>query len=110
MAGSRIIRQSPRHRVAGGLYELLLRFDPPDDTVPEIAEAPSQSDSFDNRPRCHEQFMKLWRRMLAEQPADMAYRRLYYFLHKLVDQAISRILQALDDSGTADDTLIVFTS
>ena len=28
---------------AGGLYELLLGFDPPDDTVPDIAEAPSQA-------------------------------------------------------------------
>ena len=48
--------------------------------------------------------------MLAEQPADMAYRRLYYYLHKLVDQAIRRILDALDASGMADDTIVVFTS
>ena len=95
---------------AGGLYELLLGFQPPDDTVPDIAEAPSQSDSFDGRPRCQEQFIELWPKMVAEQPADVAYRRLYYYLHKLVDQAIGRILQALDDSGMADDTIVVFTS
>jgi arylsulfatase A-like enzyme len=95
---------------AGGFYELLLGFEPSDDTVPEIAEAPSQRDSFAARPACQEQFKELWPQMVAPQPADGAYRRLYYYLHKLVDQAIGRILDALDASGMADDTIVVFTS
>ena len=48
--------------------------------------------------------------MLYEQAADLAYRRLYYYLHKLVDGAIGRILESLESSGMADDTLVVFTS
>ena len=48
--------------------------------------------------------------MVAPQPADNAYRRLYYYLHKLVDQAIGRILDALEASGMAEDTIVVFTS
>ncbi len=95
---------------AGGLYELLLGFAPGDDTVPDIPEAPSQGDSFDGRPACQEQFRGLWPQMVAPQPADVAYRRLYYYLHKLVDQAIGRILDALDASGMAEDTIVVFTS
>ncbi|MFN7149568.1 MAG: sulfatase-like hydrolase/transferase [Microthrixaceae bacterium] len=95
---------------AGGFYELLLGFGPADGTVPDIAEAPSQSDSFDGRPACQEQFRDLWPQMVVPQPADVAYRRLYYYLHKLVDQAIGRILDALDASGMADDTIVVFTS
>lgn len=95
---------------AGGFYELLLGFEPFDDTVPDIPEAPSQSDSFAGRPACQEQFKALWPKMVAEQPPDLAYRRLYYYLHKLVDQAIARILDALDASGMADDTIVVFTS
>lgn len=95
---------------AGGFYELLLGFEPGDDTVPDIPEAPSQSDSFAGRPACQEQFRALWPRMVADQPADVAYRRLYYYLHKLVDQAIGRILDALEASGMADDTIVVFTS
>jgi arylsulfatase A-like enzyme len=95
---------------AGGFYELLLGFDPADDTVPDIPEAPSQGDSFDGRPACQEQFRALWPKMVAPQPTDVAYRRLYYYLHKLVDQAIGRILDALDGSGMADDTIVVFTS
>ena len=95
---------------AGGFYELLLGFEPSDDTVPDIPEAPSQRDSFAGRPACQEQFKALWPQMVAEQPPDVAYRRLYYYLHKLVDQAIGRILDALDASGMADDTIVVFTS
>ncbi len=95
---------------AGGFYELLLGFDPSDDTVPDIPEAPSQGDSFAGRPACQEQFKMLWPKMVAEQPPDVAYRRLYYYLHKLVDRAIGRILDALDASGMADDTIVVFTS
>ena len=95
---------------AGGFYELLLGFDAADDTVPDIAAAPSQADSFIGRPACQEQFKALWPQMVANQPTDNAYRRLYYYLHKLVDRAIGRILDALEASGMADDTIIVFTS
>jgi arylsulfatase A-like enzyme len=95
---------------AGGFYELLLGFDPSDDTVPDIPEAPSQADSFLGRPACQEQFKDLWPKMVAPQSPDVAYRRLYYYLHKLVDRAIGRILDALDASGLADDTIVVFTS
>jgi arylsulfatase A-like enzyme len=95
---------------AGGFYELLLGLDPADDTVPEVPEAPSQQDSFAGRPACQEQFKRLWPRMVADQPPDVAYRRLYYYLHKLVDRAIGRILDSLDASGMADDTIVVLTS
>jgi arylsulfatase A-like enzyme len=95
---------------AGGFYEMFIGGDPFDDTVPDIPEAPSQSDSFAGRPACQERFTQVWPTMIAPQPADVAYRRLYYYLHKLVDQAIGRILDALDASGMADDTIVVFTS
>ncbi|WP_426573916.1 sulfatase-like hydrolase/transferase [Aquihabitans sp. McL0605] len=95
---------------AGGLYELLLGADGFDATVPEIDEPPSQADSFAGRPACQELFTKVWPQMVAAAPTDGAYRRLYYYLHKLVDQAIGRILDALEASGLADDTIVVFTS
>jgi arylsulfatase A-like enzyme len=95
---------------AGGLWEQLLKFAPPDDTVPEIPEAPSQSDSFAGRPPCQEQFKAVWPQMIVEQPTDLAYRRLYYYLHKLVDKAIARILDALHDAGLTEETIVVLTS
>ncbi len=88
----------------------LLGCEPPDDTVPDIAEAPSQSDSFAGRPACQEQFKKIWPKAIFDQPSDVGYRRLYYYLHKLVDRAIGRILEALEASGMAEETIVVFTS
>ncbi len=91
-------------------WEQMLKFGPPDDSVPEIDEAPSQADPFTGRPACQEQFMAVWPQMIFETATDLGYRRLYYYLHKLVDQAIGRILESLQRSGMAEDTIIVFTS
>ncbi|HEX4127139.1 MAG TPA: sulfatase-like hydrolase/transferase [Acidimicrobiales bacterium] len=92
-------------------WEALLGYPPvDDDTLPAIPEAPSQADSFTGRPACQEAFVKAWPAMLYEQPNDESYRRLYYYLHKLVDRAIGRILESLEQSGMAEDTVVVFTS
>ena len=91
-------------------WDQLLGFGPPDDTVPEIPEAPSQGDSFAGRPPCQEAFKALWPKMIFESDTDLAYRRLYYYLQKAVDQSIGRILEALEASGMFDDTIVVFTS
>ena len=91
-------------------WEQILKLPPPDETVPDIPEAPSQSDSFAGRPECQERWKAAWPKLLYEQEPDAAYRRLYYYLHKLVDAAIGRILDALATSGMEDETLIVFTS
>lgn len=96
---------------AGGMYELLLGFALDDDTVPaNLPAPPSQSDSFAGRPACQEQFKELWPVMIHRHDLDDAYRRLYFHLHKLVDQAIGRILDSLEASGMADDTIVVLTS
>jgi arylsulfatase A-like enzyme len=94
----------------GVMYDQVWKQAPPDDTVPDLPEAPSQSDTFDRRPACQEQWKTVWWSMLYEQPTDVGYRRLYYFLQKLVDQAIGRILASLEASGMADNTIVVFTS
>jgi arylsulfatase A-like enzyme len=92
-------------------WEQILQFGPPDETVPaDIPEAPSQSDPFTGRPACQEAFMSVWPEAIYPTVTDLGYRRLYYFLHKVVDQAIGRILEALEKSGMSDDTIVVFTS
>ena len=95
---------------SGWAWENILGFPGPDGAVPDIAPAPSQSDAFTGRPTAQREFHELWPKMLYDQPADNAYRRLYHYLIKLVDAAIMRILDALDASGMADDTIVVFTS
>jgi len=91
-------------------WEQMLKFGPPDDTVPDVPEPPSQSDLFTGRPLCQEAFKAIWPKMIFETATDLGYRRLYYYLMKLVDKAIGRILEALDQSGMADDTVVIFTS
>ncbi len=95
---------------AGFGWEQLLGFAPPGDSVPEIPAAPSQSDPFDGRPAAQRAFFEVWPELLYDQPPDLAYRRLYYHLHALVDAAILRILDALAANGFEDDTIVVFTS
>jgi len=91
-------------------WEQILRFGPPDDAVPSIAEPPSQSDSFDGRPAAHRIFVDTWAKMLYEQDRDETYRRLYHHLIRHVDGAVGRILDALEASGMWHETIIVFTS
>jgi arylsulfatase A-like enzyme len=88
----------------------LLGFPPIPDSIPEVAEPPSQSDSFKGRPDCQRQFKEVWPQVLYPQDTDVDYRRLYQFLQVLVDAAIMRILDELEARGLADDTIIVFTS
>ncbi len=80
------------------------------DHVPDIPEPPSQADGFGGRPDAHRLFHDLWPQLLYPQPADNTYRRLYLWLHQLVDRAIERILGALDRSGMGEDTIVVLTS
>jgi len=80
------------------------------DSIPAVPEAPSQSDSFANRPDCQRQFREVWPKVLYPQDTDLEYRRLYHFLQVLVDVAIMRILDELTARGLADDTIVVFTS
>ncbi len=91
-------------------WDQILRFGPPDDAVPSIPEAPSQTDSFEGRPSAQRLFAETWPKMLYEQATDETYRRLYHHLIRQVDRAIGRILEALDATGMADETIIVFTS
>ncbi len=88
----------------------MLDFPPIADSIPEVPEAPSQSDSLTGRPDCQRQFKEVWPKVLYPQDTDDDYRRLYHFLQVLVDAAIMRILDELDARGLADDTIVVFTS
>jgi len=85
-------------------------FPPIPDWVPEVPEAPSQSDSLEDRPACQAQFRDLWPEIVYPTPANGEYRRFYHYLQALVDESIGRVLQALDRNGLAENTIVVFTS
>jgi len=80
------------------------------DWVPAVPEAPSQSDSLDERPACQSAFRDTWPKMVFPTATDGDYRRFYHYLQALVDISIGRVLEALDRNGLAEDTVVVFTS
>jgi arylsulfatase A-like enzyme len=85
-------------------------FPPIPDWVPEVPEAPSQSDSLEERPACQAGFRDLWPKVVFPAAVDGEYRRLYHYLQAMVDASIGRILEALDRNGLAENTIVVFTS
>jgi arylsulfatase A-like enzyme len=101
---------NPHDIVFSGFGWDALGFPAIDDGVPDVREAPSQRDGFSGRPDCQRLFRDLWPQLLYPQPTDATYRRFYLWLHQLVDRAIERILSALDASGLAEHTIVVFTS
>jgi arylsulfatase A-like enzyme len=74
------------------------------------------SDDLHSKPEAHRQWRwdqqhGLWGYI---DPTDTKawLRHLDYYvqLHRLADQSLGTVLQALDDTGTADDTVVIFTS
>jgi len=102
---------NPHDIVFSGVPWQFFGFPGPDDTVPaDIPEAPSQSDPTAGRPTAQGEFVDVYPQILFPQPMDVDYRRFYYWLHKVVDTCIERLLEALDRSGMADDTVVLLTS
>jgi arylsulfatase A-like enzyme len=102
---------NPHDIVFSGFGWQFLGFpEPADDTVPDIAAAPSQGDSLASRPSAQADFVRCYPQVLFPQPTDLAYRRFYYWLHKIVDACILRLLEMLDASGQAENTIVLFTS
>lgn len=75
-----------------------------------IEKWPGYDDDFAQKPYCHKQQTLSWN--TADLPWSEAAKMVarYYGVISQLDQAIGRILDALDETGQADDTLVVFTS
>lgn len=81
-----------------------------DETVPEIPEPPTQDESLRSKPSCQADYVAKYGQIFLPQPQIPAYRRFYYYLHKLVDRQVQRVLQRLQRSRFRDDTIVVYTS
>lgn len=81
-----------------------------DDTVPEIPEPPTRHESLRTKPGCQADFVEKYGKVFLPQPQLPIYRRFYYYLHKLADQQVQRVLRRLQASRFLDNTIIVYTS
>jgi len=60
-----------------------------------------------------ERFERDWSREIIRvlgEPGLREFLRIYYAMVKLIDDQVGRILKALDETGKADETIIVFTA
>ncbi len=85
-----------------------LRYRPGD--VPSIEQAPTRDEDLSTKPGCQQSMVDVWGRLLAPQPWIETHLKFYYQLQATIDEQISRVLDALDASGAAQNTIVVFSS
>ncbi len=101
---------NPHDIVLFGALWLAWRYAFADDTVPEVPEPPTQDESLRTKPSCQADFVDKYGKAFLPQPQLPIYRRFYYYLHKLVDAQVARVLGRLDSSRFREDTIVVYTS
>jgi arylsulfatase A-like enzyme len=85
------------------LKKYLDRYDPRSIPVPK-----SFSDTFQGKPGLHRRESETWGRVTEDDYRQS--RAHYYALTEQLDVQVGRILDALDQTGQADNTLVVFTT
>ena len=75
-----------------------------------LAPWPGYDDAFENKPYCHRQQAINWRMEDTPWPEMAAQVARYYGVVAQLDDAVGRIVSALEAQGRLEDTLIVFTS
>ena len=80
------------------------------DTIPEIANAPTHEEDLTTKPTCQQSYIDSWGKMLAPQPWIETQRRFYYQLQRTVDQQLARVLEALRGTKAYEDTIVIFSS
>jgi arylsulfatase A-like enzyme len=78
--------------------------------VPRIPQAPTRHEDLSTKPRCQQSMVDLWGRLAAPQPFIQAHLRFYYQLQAKVDEQLTRVLDALETSAAAANTIVVFSS
>lgn len=81
-----------------------------DPSVPEIPSAPSANESLKTKPTAQASYRKAYQEAFQPTFNTNYYRKLYYSLHKKVDQELYKIYTALANSMFYENTIIVFTS
>jgi arylsulfatase A-like enzyme len=85
-----------------------LRYHP--STVPHIDQPPTRHEDLSTKPVCQQSMVDLWARMGAPQPWIETHLKFYYQLQATVDEQITRVLDALRESGEYENTIVLFSS
>lgn len=81
-----------------------------DPSVPDIPSAPTVNENLETKPTAQDSYRKAYQHAFQPTFNTNYYRKLYYSLHKTVDQELYKIYTALLKSRFYENTIIVFTS
>jgi arylsulfatase A-like enzyme len=93
-----------------GIVALSQGLRPDFEGVPKIPEPPTQDEDLSSKPTCHQSYVDVWGKMLAPQTLIQAQRRFYFQLHRMVDQQLKKVLDALRSSKAYENTIVIFTA
>ena len=81
-----------------------------DPSVPFIPPAPTTNESLLTKPTAQESYKETYPKTFQPTRDTLVYRQLYFSLHKQVDDEMSKVFQALQQSKFYDNTIVIFTS
>jgi len=81
-----------------------------DPSVPDIPPAPTSKEELRMKPKAQMSYRDAYQNAFQPTIDSDFYRKLYYSLHKKVDQELYKVYTALANSIFYQDTIIIFTS
>ena len=81
-----------------------------DPSVPFIPPAPTANESLLTKPTAQESYKETYPKTFQPTRDTLFYRQLYFSLQKQVDNEISKVFHALQQSKFYENTIVIFTS
>jgi arylsulfatase A-like enzyme len=78
--------------------------------VPHVDQAPTHDEDLSSKPSCQQSYVDNWGTMIAPQPWIETHLKFYYQMQAEVGAQITRVLDALRETGAYENTIVIFTS
>jgi arylsulfatase A-like enzyme len=78
--------------------------------VPHVAQAPTHEEDLSTKPSRQQSYVDTWGKILAPQPWIEKHLKFYYAMQARVDGQIIRVLDALEQTGAHENTIVIFSS
>src|SRR3954463_2701412 len=85
-----------------------LRYHP--SQVPHVDQSPTRKEDLSTKPSCQQSYVENWSTIIAPQPWNELHLKFYYQMQAEVGRHITRVLDALRDTGAYENTIVIFSS
>jgi arylsulfatase A-like enzyme len=85
-----------------------LRYHP--SQVPHVDQSPTRKEDLSTKPSCQQSYVENWSTIIAPQPWNELHLKFYYQMQAEVGRQITRVLDALRDTGAYENTIVIFSS